>query len=63
MADFTLDTSTLAGEAFKVVPLTDMNGEFRDIQFHISQATAGADMELHYFELHYTIAGVSQEDL
>lgn len=62
MADFTLDTSTLSGGQFQTMPF-DMDGEFRDIQFRFSQAGSAQDMELHYLELHYTLGGVSKENI
>ena len=62
MPDFTLDTSTLGSEQF-LVSSFDMDGEFRDIQLHFYQAGADQDMEIHYLEMYYTIAGVSKESL
>lgn len=62
MSDFVLDTDTLAGESYQVLPF-DMDGEFRDIQLHFSQGGANQDMELHFLEIHYTIGGVSKETL
>ena len=38
-----------------------MEGEFRDIQFKWTQATANQDMEPHYLEFHFTLSGVSEE--
>ena len=60
MATFTLDTSTLGGGQYRTVPF-EMAGEFRDIQFEWTQAVSGQDAEMHYFEFHFTIAGVSEE--
>ena len=60
MANFTLDTSTLASEQYFVAPFM-MDGEFRDIQLHFYQSGADEDMEISYLEIHYTITGVSQE--
>lgn len=57
---FTLDTSTLGGEQYQVAPF-DMNGDFRDIQLHWTQAGASQDAEFHYLEAHYTMGGVSKE--
>ena len=62
MADFTLGTSTLGGGQFKTVPF-DMNGPFREIQFHFTQSTNNGDAEIHFFEFHFSIVGVSKEDL
>jgi hypothetical protein len=57
---FTLDTSTLAGGQFRTVA-KEMDGEFREIQFSFTQAGLDEDMEVHFWEMHYTIAGVSYE--
>ena len=62
MATFTLNSSLLSGEQFKVLPF-DLDGEFRDVQLHFYQSGASEDLEIHYLELHYTIGGVSHEDL
>lgn len=62
MADFTLDTSTLAGGQFQTIPF-DMDGEFREVQLHWSQSGSSQDMELHALEVHFTIGGVSKEAL
>jgi hypothetical protein len=58
---FTLDTSTLAGGQFRTVATTDINGEFREIQFSFTQAGLDEDMEPHFWELHYKVSGVSHE--
>ena len=59
MTTFTLDTSTLGGSAYRTYPF-DMEGEFRDIQFHWYQGSASQDMEGHYFEFHFLIVGVDE---
>ncbi len=61
MADFTLNTSVLAGGQFHTHAF-EMMGEFREIQFSWSQSVANQDMEPHFLEFHYTIAGVSMDD-
>ena len=61
MATFTLNTSTLGGGQFKTAP-HDMNGDFREIQFHWTQSNTSQDLELHFFEFHYAVLGVSRED-
>ena len=61
MADFRLNTSTLGGGQFKTAP-HEMNGEFREIQFHWSQTVASQDLEVHAMEVHYTVGGISLED-
>ena len=65
MADFVLgpaaNASTLGGGQFKTAP-HDMNGDFREIQFHWTQTVANQDLELHFFEFHYAVLGVSLED-
>ena len=64
MATFLLDDATagiLGGAQFKTVAF-DMNGEFREIQFHWTQSSANQDAEPHFFEFHYTLSGVSMED-
>lgn len=62
MAFFTLDTSRLGtvvlattgtGEAFV--------GQFREIEIHLSQATAGGDALPRFLEVHLTISGPSAE--
>ena len=62
MAQFTLDTSTLAGGQHQTIPF-DLDGEFRDVQIRFLQAGEGEDMEVHWLELHYTNTGVSKETL
>ena len=60
MADFTLNTSTLAGGEYQTIAF-DMDGEFRDLQLHFSQGGSSQDMEIHYLELHFTNTGLSKE--
>lgn len=65
MADFVLDHTTngvLGGGQFKTVPF-EMTGTFREVQFHLTQSTNNGDAEPHFFEFHFTIEGVSMEDL
>lgn len=57
---FILDTSTLAGGQYRTIPF-DMAGEFRQVQFRWRQAVASQDMEPHYLEFHFTVAGVAEE--
>lgn len=59
MPTFTMDVSTLGGSQYRTAPF-DMQGEFRDIQFHWTQNLAGQDMEPHYFEFHFLILGVDE---
>jgi len=59
MAFFTLDTSTLGGSSYRTYPF-DMQGEFRDVQFHWSNAVLSQDFEAHYLEIHFTISGVDE---
>ena len=40
MPTFTMDVSTLGGSQYRTAPF-DMQGEFRDIQFHWTQNLAG----------------------
>ena len=61
MADFRLNVSTLGGGQFKTTA-HDMNGDFREIQFHWTQSVTAQDLEIHGLEFHYTIGGVSLED-
>lgn len=61
MADFTLDTSTLGGGQFKTQAF-DMSGEFREIQFDLTQSVSDQDAEVHFFEFHWEWLGVSMED-
>ena len=60
LAEFTLDVSTLAGGQFHTHSF-EMEGEFREIQFHFTQSVAGQDMEPHFLEFHFTPSGISQE--
>ena len=62
MADFTLDSSTLGGGQFRTVAVPEPDGEFRDIQFHLSQSVSGEDMEIHSLEFHFEIGGPSKEN-
>lgn len=57
MADFTLDTSTLAGGQFSTRAM-DLSGEFREIQLRFSNAGLSQDMEPHFFELHFVWSGL-----
>ena len=62
MADFTLNDATngvLGGGQYKTIPF-GMNGEFRDIQLHWSQAGSAQDMEAHYLEFHFDVLGVDE---
>ncbi len=59
MSNFILDTSRLGGVQHLVRPF-DMQGEFRDIQLHWTQSVAMQDMEGHFFEFHFTMAGVDE---
>ena len=62
MADFTLDTSTLAGGQFQTAGF-EADGDFREIQFTITQAGLDEDAEIHWFEFFYKVLGVSHEDI
>ena len=59
MADFVLDASRLGGLQHLVRPF-DMVGEFRDVQFHWVQSVSMQDMEAHFLEFHFTMAGVDE---
>ena len=65
MADFVLgpaaNASTLGGGQFKTAA-HDMNGDFREIQFHWTQTVTSQDLEIHAFEFHYDVLPVSLED-
>lgn len=61
MATFTLDSSILSGGQFKTQAF-DMSGEFREIQFEMSQSVSDQDAEVHFLEFHFEWAGVSMED-
>ena len=61
MATFTLNVSTLGGGQFKTAA-HDMNGDFREIQFHWTQTVTSQDLEIHGFEFHYDVLTVSLED-
>lgn len=62
MADFTLNTSTLAGAVFKTVPQETV-GQFREIDFGFSQGTSAGDMEIHWWEFHFEFGAESSEDV
>lgn len=62
MGNFILDTSTLAGGQYQCIPF-DMDGEFRDVQFRLTQSGVGQDMEAHGLEIHFTFGGVSKENV
>ncbi len=59
MGSFTLDVSTLGGVQYVTAPF-DMEGEFRDVQFHWRQSTVNQDMDAHFLELHFTLLGVDE---
>ena len=58
---FRLDFSTLASGAFQIVPVDLNTGALRSVQFRFEQAGLNEDIEVHYFELHFTMGGVSKE--
>ena len=60
MADFTLNVSVLAGNAFTTRHF-EMSGEFREIQFRFFQSTGNQDMEPHFLEFHYHWDAVAGE--
>ena len=62
-AQFTLNVSTLGSGAFRTVPVDMDTGSFRSVQFQFIQSGLSQDMEVHFFELHFTITGVSKEIL
>jgi len=39
-----------------------MSGEFREIQFDLTQSVSDQDAEVHFFEFHWEWLGVSMED-
>lgn len=57
---FLLDTSVLGGGLFRTQSF-GMAGEFREIQFRFVQSVANEDLEVHFMEIHYDMAGVSAE--
>lgn len=60
MGTFTLDTSTLAGGQFATRPF-DLVGEFREIQFQMTQSSANQDMEVHFLEFHFVPSGLTED--
>jgi hypothetical protein len=56
---FTLDTSRLI-DTFRLMPTDDLAGTFRDLQLHFSNAGLAQDLEVHFLELHLTLAGVDK---
>ena len=60
MGQFILDQSKLSGAVFSTKS-TPMEGDFRDIQFHWTQSVSSQDAEIHYFEFHFDVSGVSEE--
>lgn len=63
MPDFTLDDSTLGvlGGAQFTTKAATLDGEFREVQYRFSQSGSNEDMEMHFFEVHMTVTGVSEE--
>jgi len=65
MATFVLNDATagrLGGGQFKTIA-KDMEGSFREVQLRMTQSTVGGDAEVHFLEFHFTVSGVSKEDL
>lgn len=62
MADFTLNTSRLGTSTLGTASTsTDIQGQFRELELRLSQATAGVDCLPRFLELHLTVNGVSDE--
>lgn len=61
--EFTLGTSTLAGSQYvdRYMDLTD-GGEFRNIQFQVTQSGVGEDLELHSLSASIKGSGISLEN-
>lgn len=65
MANFTLDDpvlGVLAGGQFQTAAF-EMDGEFREVTFSLTQAGLDEDAEVHWFEFFYKLVGVSHEDI
>lgn len=63
LGSFTLDTSTLAGAAFVSRFLqTETGGEFRDIQYQVSDNINNSDLEVHSIAAGITIGSDSTEN-
>jgi hypothetical protein len=62
MSTFTLGTSRLGTVSMGTAgSTTDIVGQFREIEIHLSQGTAGGDMLPRFLEVHLTMNGVSSE--
>lgn len=61
MATFTLDSSRLGGTAQGTASTDQIAGQFREVEIHLSQGTAGVDLLVRFLEVHLTSDGVSEE--
>ena len=57
---FTLNTSVLGDRSYRVTT-ADMEGSFFDLAIRFYQNDAGADLEIHFFEVHLTVTGDAKE--
>ena len=62
LASFTLNVSRLGTASMGTASTsTDIVGQFREIEFHLSQGTAGGDMLPRFLEVQLTVHGISGE--
>ena len=57
MGLFTLDTSTLGGGRYIQV-FGDLSGQFKEVQFELSQGTADIDFEPHDLACEIEVVGI-----
>lgn len=62
MATFTLNTSTLGGAQWIQRYTDEVSGEFRAIQFEISDNINNSDLEVHSFGAGITMGSESTEN-
>lgn len=63
MASFTLNSSRLGTVTLGTASTEEFVGDFREIELHFSQGTAGVDMLVRFIELHLTLGPASMEDI
>ena len=61
MGSFTLNSSRLGGGVQGTASTDQIAGQFREVEIHLSQGTAGGDMLPRFLEVHLTSDGISDE--
>lgn len=61
MASFTLNSSRLGTVSMGTAGTDQFAGQFREVELHLEQGTAGVDCCVRFIELHLTINGTSLE--